>query len=129
MKNDIFLEYLDHFVFFYFDDILIYSKNEEEHEHHVRLILEKLRERGFYAKQEKMPFPSINGRVLDYIVSDDGISIDEKKIQTNVDWIALSSVWDVQCFLGFTNFYRIFIKDSSKIAAPLTRLTGKDKFL
>jgi phosphomevalonate kinase len=50
MMNDIFREYLDHFVIIYLDDILIYSKNEEEHEHHVRFILEKLRERGFYAK-------------------------------------------------------------------------------
>jgi hypothetical protein len=50
MMNDIFREYLDHFVVIYLDDILIYPKNEEEHEHHVRLVLEKLRERGFYAK-------------------------------------------------------------------------------
>jgi hypothetical protein len=50
MMNDIFQEYLDHFVVIYLDDILIYSKNEEEHEHHVRLVLEKLQERGLYAK-------------------------------------------------------------------------------
>jgi hypothetical protein len=66
---------------------------------------------------------------LGYIVSGNGISIDRKKIQTIVDWIAPSSVRDVQCFLGFANFYRIFIKNYSKIAAPLTRFTGKDKFV
>jgi hypothetical protein len=66
---------------------------------------------------------------LGYIVSGDGISIDGKKIQTIVDWIAPSSVRDIQCFLGITNFYRIFIKDYSKIAAPLTRRTRKDKFV
>jgi hypothetical protein len=55
--------------------------------------------------------------------------MDEKKIQTIVEWIAPSSIRDVQCFLGFANFYRIFIKDYSKIGAPLTRLIGKDKFV
>jgi hypothetical protein len=66
---------------------------------------------------------------LDYIVSGDGISMDEKKIQNIVNWITPSSVQNVQCFLGFTNFYRIFIKDYSKIATPLNCLTGKDKFV
>jgi hypothetical protein len=66
---------------------------------------------------------------LDYIVSGNGISMNEKKIQTIMDWIALSLVWNVQCLLGFANFYRIFIKDYSKIAAPLTCLTRKDKFV
>jgi hypothetical protein len=61
---------------------------------------------------------------LGYIVSGDGISMDEKKIQTIVEWIVLSFVRDVQCFLGFANFYRIFIKDYSKIVALLTRLIG-----
>jgi hypothetical protein len=66
---------------------------------------------------------------LGYIISGDGISMDGKKIQTIVDWIALSSVRIVQCFLGFVNFYRIFIKYYSKIATLLTRLTRKEKFV
>jgi hypothetical protein len=125
--NDIFREYLDHFVVIYLDDILIYSKNEEEYEHHIRLIFEKLQEQGLYAKQEKCLFHQSMVEFLGYIVSGNGISMDGKKIQTIVDWIAPSSVHDVQCFLGFATFYRIFIKDYSKIAAPLTRLTWMDK--
>jgi hypothetical protein len=66
---------------------------------------------------------------LDSIVSDNSIFMDGKKIQTIVNWIAPSSIRDVQCFLDFANFYRIFIKDYSKIIAPLTRLIGKDKFI
>jgi hypothetical protein len=62
--NDIFREYLDHFVIIYLDDILIYSKNEDEHEHHIRHVLQKLRERRLYAKQEKCHFPSIDGRIF-----------------------------------------------------------------
>jgi hypothetical protein len=74
-----------------------------------------------------MSFSSINGRVLGYIVSGDGISMDG--IQIVVDWITPSSVCDMQCFLDFVNFYRILIKYYSKIAALLTCLIGKDKFI
>jgi hypothetical protein len=114
MMNDIFWEYLDHFFVIYLDDTLIYSKNEKKHEHHVRLVLEKLREYGFYAKQEKCLFYQSMVEFLGYIVSGNDISMDGEKIQTTVDWIAPSSVRDVQCFLGFETFYRIFIKDYSQ---------------
>jgi hypothetical protein len=79
MMNDIFREYLNHFIVIYLDDILIYSKNEEEHEYHVRLILEKLQEQRLYAKQEKCLFHQSMVEFLDYIFSDNGISMDEKK--------------------------------------------------
>ena len=85
MMNDIFQEYLDYFVVIYLNDIFIYSKNEEEHKYHVRLILEKLRERGLYAKQDKCLFHQSMVEFLDYIVSSNGISMDGKKIQTIVD--------------------------------------------
>jgi hypothetical protein len=83
--NDIFWEYLDNFVVIYLDSILTYSKNEEEHEHHVCLVLEKLRERGFYAKQEKFFFHQPVLEFLDFIASSNGIPMNEKKIQTIVD--------------------------------------------
>jgi hypothetical protein len=79
MMNDIFHEYLNHFAVIYLYDILIYSKNEEEHEHHVCLVLEKLREQGLYAKQEKCLFYQLTVEFLGYIVLGDGISMDEKK--------------------------------------------------
>ena len=129
MMNDIFREHLDDFVVIYLDDILIFSKNEEEHERHVRLVLEKLRQRGLYAKLEKCLFHQASVEFLGYIISGDGIHMDRKKIQTILEWRTPASIRDVQCFLGFANFYRIFIKDYSKIAAPLTRLTGKEKFI
>ena len=66
---------------------------------------------------------------LGYIISNGGFSMDPKKVQTIVEWVKPSSVRDVQCFLGFANLYRIFVKDYSKIVTPLTRLTGKNKFI
>jgi hypothetical protein len=127
MMNDIFREHLDDFVVIYLDDILIFSKNEEEHEKHVRLVLEKLRERGLYAKLEKCLFHQTEMEFLGFIATTDGLKMDPKKVEAIVSWEVPKTVRDVQCFLGFANFYRIFIKYYSQIAAPLTRLTCKDK--
>ena len=127
MMNDIFLEHLDDFVVIYLDDILIYSKNKEEHEKHVRLVLEKLRERGLYAKLEKCLFHQTEMEFLGFVATTDGLKMDPKKVEAIVSWEAPKTVRDVQCFLGFANFYRIFIKNYSRVAAPLTRLTCKDK--
>jgi hypothetical protein len=127
MMNDIFQEYLDDFVVIYLDDILIFSKNEEDHENHVRLVLSKLREMSRYAKLEKCEFHQSQVEWVGYILSPTGVSMDQKKVQTIVEWATPCTLHDVQCLLGFANFYRIFIKDYSKIAAPLTRLTEKEK--
>src|SRR5215469_7820574 len=127
MMNDTFHEYLDKFLVAYIDDILVYSKTQEEHDHHVRLVLSRLRKKGLYAKLEKCEFDQPQVEFLGFIVSSSGVSMDPKKIQTILDWATPTSVRDVQCFLGFANFYRRFIKGYSSIASPLTRLTSKDR--
>jgi hypothetical protein len=95
--NNIFQEFLDDFVVYYFDDILIFSKNEKDHEKHVQMVLQKLRNARLYAKLEKCVFHQPQVEFLDYIISEKGLSMDPKTVQ------------DVQCFFGFTNFYRLFI--------------------
>jgi hypothetical protein len=125
--NDIFREFLDNFVVCYLDDILIFSNNEKDHEKHVLMVLQKLRDVGLYAKLEKCIFHHPQGEFLGYIISGEGFSIDPKKIQTIMEWMKPKTVQDFQCFLGFTNFYRLLIQDYSKIIASLTRLTCKDK--
>ena len=127
LMNNIFREFLDNFVVCYLDDILIYSKDIKQHEEHVRLVLDKLRNAGLYAKLEKCNFDQFQVEFLGYIVSCDGISVDQKKIQAVLGWAIPKMVCDVQCFLGFANFYQIFVKNYSKITAPLTWLTCKDK--
>jgi len=126
LMNDVFRKFLDDFVVCYLDNILVFSKNEEEHINHVQLVLEKLRTAGLYAKLEKCVFHQPQVEFLGYIISGES-SMDPKKIRTVTEWKKLATVRDVQCFLGFANFYRIFIRNYSKIAAPLTRLTRKDK--
>ena len=81
LMNNIFREFLDNFVVCYLNDILIYSKDIKEHKEHVRLVLDKLRSAGLYAKLEKCNFHQSQVEFLRYIVSCDGISMDQKKIQ------------------------------------------------
>jgi hypothetical protein len=105
LMNDIFHGYLDDFVVYYIHDILIFSKNMEDHEHHVCLVLEKFREVKFYVELEKCEFHQFEMKFLGYIVSGDGICMDPYKVQTIVDWAIPTSIRNVQCFFGFTNFY------------------------
>jgi len=125
--NDIFQEYMDKFVVVYLDDILIFSKNQEDHDKHVQLVLVTLQEHGLYAKLEKCEFDKSSVAFLGYVVSLDGLFMDKSKVKTIRCCATPSSVKDVQRFLGFANFYHRFIKSYSKITTPLTALTCKDK--
>ena len=84
-----------------------------------------LREHGLYAKLEKCSFGCNQVEFLGYVISSEGISMDPTKVKMVVEWQTPRSVRDVQCFLGFANFYRNFIQDYSKIVLPLTKLTRK----
>ena len=117
MANDIFRDFLDIFLIIYLDDFLIYSKTQEEHNAHVRQVLQRLREYGLYAKLEKCNFDCKQVEFLDYVVSSEGISMDPAKGQTMLDWQTPCSVQDVQCCLGFVHFYCKFIQ-LFKMMAP-----------
>lgn len=124
--NDVLRDYLDVFATAYLDDILIYSTSLEEHREHVRKVLQRLKEAGLYMKAEKCEFHQTEVEYLGMIISVQGIKMDTKKIATITEWPTPTSVRDVQSFLGFANFYRRFIKDYSRVVAPLTRLTRKN---
>jgi hypothetical protein len=101
LMNDIFREYMDEFVVVYLDDILIFSKDQETHNKHVRLVLAMLQEHGLYAKMEKHEFDKSLMAFLGYVISPDGIFMDKSKVETIQCWATPSSVKDVQRFLGF----------------------------
>ncbi|GAA5874668.1 hypothetical protein JCM1840_007442 [Sporobolomyces johnsonii] len=124
--NDTFRPFLDSFVVVYLDDILVYSKTAAEHEQHVRQVLDTMRKAKLYAKAEKCTFDEQGTEYLGFIVDRQGVRMDPKKIDSVHSWPLPSNLREVQSFLGFANFYRRFIKDYSKIAHPLTRLTKKD---
>ena len=95
LMNDVFREFLDHFVVVYLDNILVFSKNEKDHENHVRLVLEKLRSAELYAKLEKCVFHQPQVEFLGYIISGEGLSMDPKRIEAVISWKGPSTVRDV----------------------------------
>ena len=125
LMNRIFKPYLDDFIVVFIDDILIYSKSIEEHEHHLRLALQTLREQKLYAKLSKCEFWLDHVMFLGHVVIKDGIFVDPQKIEAVVNWPRPTNVTEVRSFLGLAGYYRRFVKDFSKIALPLTQLTQK----
>jgi hypothetical protein len=124
--NDVLFEYLDVFCTAYLDDILIYSENELEHQSHVEKVLTRLRAAGLQADIKKCEFSVTKTKYLGFIVSTDGIEVDPEMVEAVINWQPPQTVKGVQSFLGFCNFYRRFIRDYGKTAAPLTRLTRKE---
>ncbi len=98
LTNNVLYEYLDDFMVFYIDDVLIFSKNMEEHEQDVWLVLDKLGKVGFYVKLERCKFHQAEVKFLGYIIYEDGVHIDPYKVQTIVNWVTPTFVHDVQCF-------------------------------
>ena len=123
--NDIFSDLLDVSVTIYLDDILIYSDNPADHKQHVREVLRRLRKHGLYARPDKCHFSTDTVEYLGFILSKEGLKMDQSKVQTIQDWPEPRKVKDIQSFLGFANFYRRFISGYSDIVVPLTRLTRK----
>jgi Reverse transcriptase (RNA-dependent DNA polymerase)/RNase H-like domain found in reverse transcriptase/Integrase zinc binding domain/Chromo (CHRromatin Organisation MOdifier) domain/Integrase core domain len=106
----------------YMDDILIFSRNREEHAGHVRLVLERLRLYNLYIKLSKCDFSVEKVEFLGFIVSVAGVSMDPRRIQAIMEWPVPTSYRDIQVFLGFVNFYRGFIKEYSAVVVPITDL-------
>jgi hypothetical protein len=127
LMNKVFMEYLDKFAVVFIDDILVYSRSEEEHEEHLRLALQKLREQRLYAKLSKCEFWMKHVAFLGHVISKGGISMDQSKVQDVLSWNAPMSVGDIQSFLGLARYYRRFIKGFSKISKPMTEFLKKDK--
>jgi hypothetical protein len=124
--NEVLRDYLDVFCIAYLDDILIYLDNIEQHQQHMKRILERVEEVGFRLKASKCEFHTNRTEYLGYIISPSGIQMDREKVRAVAEWREPTNVKGVQSFLGFANFYRRFIRDFSKISAPLTTITQKD---
>jgi hypothetical protein len=89
LMNNVFMEYLDKFVVVFIDDILVYSRSEEEHEEHIRLALQRLREHRLYAKLNKCEFWMKQVVFLGHVITKRGISVDPSKVQDVLSWNAL----------------------------------------
>lgn len=123
--NEILMEYLDDFCSAYMDDILIWSETEEEHQTHVRQVLERLKKAGLQADIKKCEFHVTETRFLGFIIGTKGVAVDPDKVAAVKQWAPPTTVKGVQSFLGFCNFYRKFVPEYSRVAKPLTNLTKK----
>jgi hypothetical protein len=126
LMNKIFIPYLDKFVIVFIDDILIYSKNKEDHAKHLRTALQVLREHQLYAKFSKCEFWLDQVEFLGYVISKEGIAMNPSKVQSVLDWQAPINVKEIRGFLGMARYYRRFIEGFSKIAGPMTKLLRKN---
>ena len=120
------LQGLEEFVVVFIDDVFIFSKNEVEHEEHLRRVLETLRSHKFYAKLKKCEFWLSEVGFLGHVINQHGIAVDPSKVSTIVEWERPCNVKEVRSFLGMAGYYRRFVKDFSITAKPMTRLTQKN---
>ena len=125
LMNSVFNRYLDKFILFFLDDILVYSKNEEENEEHLRLTLQLLKEHQLCAKLSKCDFYKDRIQYLGHIISEEGISVDPNKIEVIKNWSTPKNVTKVRSFMALAGYYKRFIEEFSKVAYAITSLQRK----
>ncbi|GKB67286.1 putative reverse transcriptase domain-containing protein [Tanacetum coccineum] len=125
LMNRVCKPYLDKFVIVFIDDILIYSKDEKEHEEHLKAILELLKKEQLYAKFSKCEFWIPKVQFLGHVIDSRGIHVDPAKIESIKDWASPKTPTEIHQFLGLAGYYRRFIEGFSKIAKSMTKLTQK----
>ncbi|GJZ86707.1 putative reverse transcriptase domain-containing protein [Tanacetum coccineum] len=123
LMNRVCRPYHDKFMIVFIDDILIYSKTQEEHVEHLRLVLGLLKKEKLYAKFSKCEFWLREVQFLGHVINGNGIHVDPSKIETVKNWKAPRTPTEVRSFLGLVGYYHRFIENFSKIAKPLTILT------
>jgi len=124
VMNTVFRDLIGKFVVIYLDDILIYSSNDEEHEKHIRIVLQRLEDNHLFLKREKCFFYRPEVKYLGHVLSGEGVRVNETKVKAVADWPTPTSSKEVQQFLGLSNFFRKFIQGYSTLAAPLIQISN-----
>jgi hypothetical protein len=125
LMNSVFMPELDKFVVVFIDDILVYSKNEDEHTEHLHTVLQRLCDHRLYAELSKCDFWLREINFLGHTISQDGVSVDHEKVQEVMDWKPPTTVRQIQSFLGLAGYYRRFFPDFSRIAKTMAQLLKK----
>eukprot|EP00253_Pinus_taeda_P010063 PITA_10063 len=127
LMNEVLKEFIGKFVIVYLDDILVYSRSKEEHLRHLNYVLQKLQQEKLLLNPKKCLFIKEELVYLGFVISAEGLKMDPKKIKAIVEWPSPKSVFEVRSFHGLASFYRKFIKNFSKINAPIIETIKKDK--
>nr|GEX75784.1 hypothetical protein [Tanacetum cinerariifolium] len=127
LMNRVCKPYLDKFVIVFIDDILIYTRNKEEHANRLRIILELLRKEKLYAKFSKCDFWISVVQFLVHIIDNQGLHVNPTKIEAVKNWASPTTPTELRQFLGLAGYYQRFINDFSKISKSLTELTQKKR--
>jgi hypothetical protein len=125
LMNSIFMPELDKFVVVFIDNILVYSKSTEDHEEHLRVVLQRLWDHHLYTKFSKCEFWINEVSFLGHMISSEGIVVDPSKVRDVLEWELPKSVHQVRSFLDLAGYYRRFILNFSKISKPITELLKK----
>ena len=119
LMNHVLRHFIGKFVVVYFDDILIYSLNFNDHIEHLRSVLNVLRSEKLYANLEKCTFCKSEVIFLGFVMSAQGVKVDETKIKAIKDWPTPKCMSEVRSFHGLASFYRRFVPNFSTLATPL----------
>ena len=123
LMNKVFADKLGEFIAVYLDDILIFSRNMDEHWEHLRWALARLREAKLYGRLHKCEFLKDQVEYLGFEVGPRGIQASPGKVRAIIEWPRPKSVHDVRSFLGLDLYYRQFVREFSEMARPLTQMT------
>jgi hypothetical protein len=125
LMNSVFMPELDKIIVVFIDNTLVYSKSTEDHEEHLRVMLQRLPDHQLYAKFTKCEFWINEVSFLGHVISSEGIAMDPSKVRDVLDWEPPKSVHQVRSFLGLAGYYRRFIPNFSKVSKPITELLKK----
>ncbi|GJR73766.1 putative reverse transcriptase domain-containing protein [Tanacetum coccineum] len=128
LMNRVCKPYFDKFVIVFIDDILIYSKDKQEYEEHLKLILELLKKEELYAKFSECEFWIPKVQFLGHVIDSKGIHVDPAKIKSIKDCVSPKSPTEIRQFLGLAGYYQTFIEGFSKIAKPLSGVITRSSF-
>ena len=126
LMNRVFESFLDRFIVVFIDDILMYSKDQEDHDTHLLVVLKTLRKEQLYAKLSKCEFWLTEVSFLEHIVSEEGIRVDPSKIKVILEWKPSRNVTEVRSFLGLPGYYKRFVKGFLMTVAQMTGLLQKN---
>ena len=127
LMNEVLKEFIGKFVIVYFDDILVFSQTKEKHLRHLQYVMKKLQQEKSLINLQKCTFMQEELVYLGFVTSREGLKMDQEKVKAILEWPSPKNVFEVRSFHGLASLYKKFIRNFSKINAPILETIKKDK--